>query len=185
VGHLKCLRRYHGGVTHTTHTCRTGSPQLQLVLAGLQKLGHAARRSPHLPARRRHGLPRAGICAVHVTLHTRARRQGGAIRPRSLHDHIFLPSSDRPLHLHFDVQRPSAGRHVSLTAHEKQNLEIQILLRRQEQTMESEGKSGVYERIRDPKWLSGKGEGEGQWSSGLCDCFSDCRKVSCCLVSIA
>jgi hypothetical protein len=49
----------------------------------------------------------------------------------------------------------------------------------------SEGKSGVYERIRDPKWLSGKGEGEGQWSSGLCDCFSDCRKVSCCLVSIA
>jgi hypothetical protein len=44
----------------------------------------------------------------------------------------------------------------------------------------SQGTSGVYERIRDPKWLSGKGEGEGEWSSGLCDCFSDCRKVSCC-----
>ena len=41
--------------------------------------------------------------------------------------------------------------------------------------------NAVYERIRDPTWLSGKGEGEGQWSSGLCDCFSDCRK---CIISI-
>ena len=32
----------------------------------------------------------------------------------------------------------------------------------------------MYERIRDPAWLTGAG-GPGQWSSGLCDCFGDCR----------
>lgn len=65
----------------------------------------------------------------------------------------------------------------------------------------------VYERIRDPKWLSGghsppsarrtrascadssaetcalagAGDGDGEWSSGLCDCMTDCRK---CLISL-
>jgi hypothetical protein len=38
----------------------------------------------------------------------------------------------------------------------------------------------MYERIKDPAWLSGKG-GPGEWSSGLCDCFSDCRL---CIISI-